>query len=209
MVSYEFDDDSKPGITRGFGLVTYEKYENSCQPYYEGWDRFPDDLSAWHITAKAFGITALVLGLIGMILSWCVCCIACDMKFIKGLGFGYGSCALFQVLTMLFFGGDLCKENDCQFSSSAGVAIAATIFWIASAVFSFKMPPHHDDDEVLQAAGSSAVAPVTALPSPDQAQTVKVTETINEDGSKVVVKETINPDGSKLVETTVTEMAPV
>ena len=89
---------------RGFGLVGYEKYENSCQPYDEGWDRFPDDLGSQHKAAGAFGILALCLGFVGMVVSWCICCVAFPQRFMKAWGITYSFTALFQSLPYYSWG---------------------------------------------------------------------------------------------------------
>ena len=152
-----------------------------------------------HLAARAFGILATVVGSISMIISWCICCIACDMRFIKGLGIGYGFCVIFQGLTMLMFGADICKTHDCAFASAAGLTIAALILWAVASLLCFNVPPFVED-----ASGGATVLPVVSPPQTQAEKNVteKITEVYNADGSKEVVKETINPDGSKVVETT-------
>ena len=126
--------------TRGFGLVGYEKYENSCQPYDEGWDRFPDDLGSQHKAAGAFGILALCLGFVGMVVSWCACCVAFPQRFVKAWGIFYSFTALCQILTMLFLGSDICINYDCSIGGSFGLVIAAFVFWVGAAICTL-MPP--------------------------------------------------------------------
>jgi len=182
-------------INRGFGLTTYEKYENSCQPYNEGWDRFPEDLGAMHIAARAFAIVAVVFGVIAMIISWCICCISCDIRFIKGLGITYGCIMVFQGLAFLFFGADLCKRHECAFANAAGLNIAAIILWAVASFLSFFLVRPFDES------ATDSVLPVTS--DVDQKNvTEKITEIINADGTKVITKEVLHPDGSKVVETT-------
>src|SRR6056300_1140590 len=50
-------------IYRGFGLTTYEMYENSCQGYYESWNRGDElpttaasQLGTMAVTGRVFGI---------------------------------------------------------------------------------------------------------------------------------------------------------
>jgi hypothetical protein len=183
-------------INRGFGLTTYENYESSCQPYNEGWDRFPEDLlGPMHMAARAFAILAVVFGVIAMIISWCMCCIACDIRFVKGLGISYGVLAVFQVLAFLFFGADLCKKHECAFAGAAGLNIAAIFFWGVASFLSFLVPPFDERD-------TDTVLPLTLSPTDEENVTEKITEIINADGTKVITREVHHPDGSKVVETT-------
>lgn len=183
-------------VNRGFGLTSYEKYENSCQPYIEGWDSFPEDLGSMHIASRAFGILSVVFGVIAMIISWCICCITCDIRFVKGLSISYGCIAVFQCLAFLFFGTDLCKKHDCTFASAAGLNIAATVLWAVASLLSFLVPPFDES-------ATDSVLPVVTSFSPGQKNvTEKITEIINADGTKVITREVLHPDGSKVVETT-------
>ncbi|KAL7495412.1 hypothetical protein ACHAWT_004096 [Skeletonema menzelii] len=182
-------------INRGFGLTTYEKYENSCQPYNEGWARFPEDLGAIHIAARAFAIVATVFGVIAMIISWCICCIACDIRFLKGLGVTYGCIMVFQGLAFMFFGADLCKRHECAFANAAGLNIAAVILWAIASFLSFLVPPFDES-------ATDSVLPVTSDDMNQKNVTEKITEIINADGTKVVTREVLHADGSKVVETT-------
>ena len=182
----DYESDLIPTITdtkRGFGLLSYEKYDNSCQPYDEGWNQFPESLGAAQLAARAFGIIALIIGCLLMIISWSICCIACDMRFIKGLAAAYGFVALCQAFVMLMFGSDLCKKNNCNLASSASVAIAAIILWATTSALCFKVSP----------STSSGIAPF---------QKVHITEKINPDGTKEIIKETTSLNGTKIVETT-------
>ena len=185
-------------VNRGFGLTTYEKYENSCQPYNEGWDRFPEDLGSMHLAARAMAIVATVFGVIAMIISWCICCIACDIRFLKGLGVTYGCIVVFQGLAFLMFGADLCKRHECAFASAAGLNIAAVILWAVASFLSFLVPPF---DETVP---TDSVLPVTSADMNQNQKNVteKITEIINADGTKVITREVLHADGSKVVETT-------
>jgi hypothetical protein len=182
-------------INRGFGLTTYEKYESSCQPYNEGWNRFPEALGPMHMAARAFAILAVVFGVIAMIISWCMCCIACDIRFFNGLGITYGCIAVFQVLAFLFFGADLCKKHECAFASAAGLNIAAIVLWAVASFMSFLVPPFDERD-------TDSVLPLTSSPIDEKNVTEKITEVINADGTKVITREVRHADGSKVVETT-------
>ena len=182
-------------VNRGFGLTTYEKYENSCQYYNEGWDRFPEDLGSMHLAARAMAIVATVFGVIAMIISWCICCIACDIRFLKGLGVTYGCILVFQGLAFLMFGADLCKRHECAFASAAGLNIAAVILWAVASFLSFFVPSF---DEVA----TDSVLPVTSADMNQENVTEKITEVISADGTKVITREVLHADGSKVVETT-------
>ena len=179
-------------------------YENSCQGYYESWNRgesptAASQLGTMAVTARVFGIMAAIIGVIAMIISWSVSCIACDTRFIKGMGVSYTCIMIFQGLAFLFFGADLCKNYECMFGSAAGLNIAAVVLWAVAAVLSFLTPPFN---EVVS---NDAVLPITAR-SPDDASmknvTEKITEIINADGTKEIRREVVHPDGSKVIETT-------
>ena len=182
-------------IHRGFGLTTYEKYENSCQPYNEGWDRFPVDLGSMHIAARACAIVASIFGLITMIISWCICCIACDIRFIKALGVTYACIMVFQGLTFLLFGTDLCERYECTFANAAGLNIAAVILWAVASFLSFIIRPFDERS------ATDRVLPVTSAVGQKNV-TEKITEIVNADGTKVITREVLHADGSKVVETT-------
>ena len=192
-------------VYRGFGLTTYEMYENSCQGYYESWNRGDElpttaasQLGTMAVTGRVFGIVDSIFGVIAMIISWSVSCIACDTRFVKGMGVSYTCIMIFQGLAFLFFGADLCKNYECMFGSAAGLNIAAVVLWAVASVLSFLTPPF---DEV----SNDAVLPITAR-SPDDAPmknvTEKITEIINTDGTKEIRREVVHPDGSKVIETT-------
>lgn len=183
-------------------MTTYEMYENSCQGYYESWNRgesptAASQLGAMAVSGRVFGIIASIFGVIAMIISWSVSCIACDTRFVKGMGVSYTCIMIFQGLAFLFFGADLCKNYECMFGSAAGLNIAAVVLWAVAAVLSFLTPPF---DEV----SNDAVLPITAR-SPDVAPmknvTEKITEIINADGTKEIRREVVYPDGSKVFET--------
>ena len=182
-------------MNRGFGLSTYEKYENSCQPYNEGWDVFPEELGAMHIAARACAIVATVFGVIAMIISWCICCISCDMRFIKGLGVTYACIMVFQGLAFLMFGADLCKRHECAFANAAGLNIAAVILWAVASILSFLVGPF--DESAMD-----RVLPMEMSAVDQKNVKEKTTEIINADGTKVITREVLHADGSKVVETT-------
>lgn len=140
-------------------------------------------------------IVATVFGVIAMIISWCICCIACDIRFLKGLGVTYGCIVVFQGLAFLLFGADLCKRHECAFASAAGLNIAAVILWAVASFLSFLVPPF---DEVA----TDSVLPVTSADMNQKNVTEKVTEFISADGTKVITREVLHADGSKVVETT-------
>jgi hypothetical protein len=191
---------------RGFGLTTYEMYENSCQGYYDRWNRGDElpttvasQLGTMAVTGRVFGIIASIFGVIAMIISWSVSCIACDTRFVKGMGVSYTCIMIFQGLAFLFFGADLCKNYECMFGSAAGLNIAAVVLWAVAAVLSFLTPPF---DEV----SNDAALPITARSPADTAPmknvTEKITEIINADGTKEIRREVVHSDGSKVIETT-------
>ena len=141
-------------------------------------------------------IVATVFGVIAMIISWCICCIACDIRFLKGLGVTYGCIVVSQGLAFLMFGADLCKRHECAFASAAGLNIAAVILWAAASFLSFLVPPF---DEIA----TDSVLPVTSADMNHQKNvTEKITEVISADGTKVITREVLHADGSKVVETT-------
>lgn len=182
---------------RGFGLTTYEMYDMCYEYRSDGLlNRFPDGLGSMHIAATVFAILAVTFGTVAMIISWCISCIACDIRFVKGLGVSYGCIMIFQVLAFLFFGSNLCQKHKCSFSGGAGVNIAAIVFWAAASISSFRLPPF---DEVAEGA-TNTVLPITSPPPKNVAE--KITEIINADGTKEIRREVLNPDGSKVVETT-------
>jgi hypothetical protein len=193
MPSWMMQGGGMMNIKRGFGLTTYEKYESSCQPYNEGWYRFPEALGPMHMAARAFAILAVVFGVLAMIISWCMCCIASDIRFVKGLSISYGCIAVFQVLAFLFFGADLCKNHECEFASAAGLNIAAVVLWALASFLSFLVPPFDERD-------TDTVLPLSSFD--EKNVTEKVTEMINADGTKVITREVYHADGSKVVETT-------
>ena len=195
---------------RGFGLVGYEKYENSCQPYDEGWDRFPDDLGSQHKAAGAFGILALCLGFVGMVVSWCICCVAFPQRFMKSWGITYSFTALFQILTILFLGSDICNNYDCSIGGSFGLAIAAFVFWVGAAICTLMTPGYKDEEETKPKADTTPknFSP-TVAPSPEGEIQIVVKESIEADGSKSTEKVTTYPGGSRTVETITTVAPPV
>jgi len=163
-------------INRGFGLMTYEKYASSCQSYNQGWYRFPEALGPMHMAAREFAILAVVFGVVAMIISWCLCCIACDIRFVKGLGITYGCIAVFQVLAFLFFGADLCKKHGCAFASAAGLNIAAIVLWAVASFLSFLVPPFDES-------ATDSVLPLTSSPIDGKNPDIKINEIINADQS--------------------------
>ena len=67
-------------VYRGFGLTTYEMYENSCQGYYESWNRGESPIAASQmgtmaVTARVFGIMAAILfmNLVVTLVATCKC----------------------------------------------------------------------------------------------------------------------------------------
>ena len=150
----------------GFGLIT-NTHGNSCRIGISFSETNP-----MVIAAVAFGVLAVFFGIIGMIISWCcVCLIACDIRFIReDLGILFGCITLFQGLTFLFLGADICKydkcidigadickHHKCILGSTAGLNIAAMVLWAFAALLSFFTSPFDD-------VSNGAVLPITSPP---------------------------------------------
>lgn len=177
------------------GLLTYKsaiidgnEWDYACVEWSQSQR---DELGAMWKAAAAFGIIANISTGITVIAAIIMTCLTFSRSVILGMVGFQVLASISALLTFLAFGSETCTTYSCKFSTSAGLAIGASLISLLTALLFYKTPPGRD------------FIPGTPMFAAEAPGTITVQETVNPDGTKRIVKTTVNADGSKTVEETV------
>jgi hypothetical protein len=147
--------------------------------------------AAWK-TAVSFAIIGNIATGISMIAAIIMTSLTLRRSVVLGL-VGFQVLAFIsELLTFVAFASSICNNyNNCKISTSAGLALAASLVSFIAAMLFNMIPPGRE------------FIPGTTMFTAEPPGTVTVQEKVNPDGTKKTVKTTVNADGSKTVQETV------
>jgi hypothetical protein len=131
-------EDEEALVTR-LGFITFEHPDGTCYWYDEGgnaedqirdyWDFLGSD---WTV-ARIMGGVGAAGGILFFMFSLSMCCSSHFLAVRRFMSFLlWVVLTLFQCLTFLVFSSDICTENECQISRSAGWSIGSAVCFALS-----------------------------------------------------------------------------
>jgi len=132
------------------------------------------------------------------------------------MSISFAVCSVCEFLTLVLFASDVCPDSGCPFLNGAGWAIAAGVIWgftsflcliskgpakIGQTIACCCCPTHAVDHIIDGSEGVPLVRDGGPSSSSKPTTRITITETVDDDGTKVTDKLTVHPDGSETVET--------
>jgi hypothetical protein len=187
----------------GIGLWNFEDYLNndhdghyysSCIMFNNTTDDFLDD--KWKAARSMSVVANACLG-ISVLSCFAMMCLALPNFFFKFVAALLFLGCLCESLVFIVFASDMCNISDCQFSSGAGTAVAASVLalFAVSCVPTNILKPNDEPEAFVPGTGeqvhsneagtATAVVKTTVEPN---GTTKTITSTVNADGSLEVVR---------------------
>jgi hypothetical protein len=151
---------------------------------------------AWK-SGLAFAVLATIFSGVPMIISFFFACFSFDKIWIKICGYMLMMASLFEFLSFIGFGSDICSSGSCKFSVGAGLAILGGVNACLTAGIFAKIPLYEEPQMSPGVGIGIDGAGADLAPG-----TVQVTEQVLPDGTKKTIKTTVREDGSRVVEET-------
>jgi hypothetical protein len=174
----------------GIGLWNFEDilnnddYYSSCIEFNNSNDDFLD--AKWKAARSMSVVANACLG-ISVLSCIVMMCLALPIVFVKLILALLVLGCLCESLVFIAFASNVCDYiSDCQFSSGAGTAVAASVLALIAAAFVSKLPQPHDKPDEF-------------VPRSDEPGTVTVKTTVEPDGTTKTITSTVNADGSLTV----------
>lgn len=180
-------DEDEDFLVKALGLVTYAKPNGTCYWYNSGGSPPEDQIldyfdflgSNWRV-ARIMGAIGAAGGFLFTLFSISLCCSshALAVRFFSAFLLNV-VLTLFQCLTFLAFTSEICQENECKFSRTAGWCVGAAACFSASGLCFVLMQDYPGKLAVTQQHQSDQ-SPKPVPPCSEQAP-VDENETVSED----------------------------
>ena len=140
-----------------FGLYKYSTVDSSLNGY-----KYCYPYSAPHqapLAARAANLVALLTGTYSLVVLWWYLIVGTFQRLVWKLAVGSAVTAgCLQLLTLSFFAGRLCRQNDCAPGPASLLTLITAVIWIALGwELNYNMPDAPDDDDEATAMDQDSI----------------------------------------------------